>query len=180
MFLSQYLAQHNLANIRAGVNAQRGAVLVVTLILLLILTLLVLSGLESSRWEERISANIQKKKETFQSAESAIEQVIKEGNSPIDAGNILAQSMFTITPRPADGSSFDLSYPALTARAETCYDGAFPAMGYSQGEGSQSFMAFRYKIRGRGEIPSIQAISTNLQGVEKIGPSGGIMPKRCP
>lgn len=159
---------------------QKGSTLTITLILMVILTLLVLNGLESSRWQEKISANVQNKKETFQAAESAIESVIREGQGPIDANNILAQSMFAIISRPEDGSSFDLSEPEITARALTCYDGAVPAVGYSQGVSSQSFMAFRYKIRGRGEISATQAISTNIQGVEKVAPSGGAMATRCP
>jgi len=53
-------------------SRQRGVVLVVSLLILLVLTLLGISSLDSSVMEEKMASNSQTMTDTFQTAESAI------------------------------------------------------------------------------------------------------------
>lgn len=57
-------------------NKQRGATLVVGLVMLVVLTLLVVSAIRSSNINMRISGNMQAQEETSAAAQQAIEQVI--------------------------------------------------------------------------------------------------------
>lgn len=70
----------NLQNIN---TKQRGAVLVVSLLVLLVLTLIGISSLDNSVLEEKMASNAQTSSITFQAAESAIRQaVLPERNDP--------------------------------------------------------------------------------------------------
>lgn len=65
---------------------QRGVVLVVSLLILLVLTLLGISSLDGSIMEEKMAANAQTSSLTFQTAESAIrETFFEESRDPVGA-----------------------------------------------------------------------------------------------
>lgn len=62
---------------------QKGAVLVVSLIFLMVLTLIALGGSESARFQERMAGNLRDRSLAFQSAESAI----REAEAVIEASS---------------------------------------------------------------------------------------------
>ncbi|MBF0132520.1 MAG: hypothetical protein HQL75_08045 [Magnetococcales bacterium] len=160
-------------------TANRGSVLVITLILLVVLTIITTSRMGINQVEEKVTANAQKNEMTFQAAESAIETVVQEGNGTLSSTNVLAQSLSAITLRPADGSSLNMNDASVSTRAVVCYSGEGVASGFSMGEDSQSFSWYIYQVRGRGEITTASAITTNLQGIRKLGPSGSVT-ANCP
>jgi len=66
---------------RPDPRRQRGAVLIVAMILLLILTLLGVSMMNSTRLEERMAANTQEATQVFQSAETGLSQSYDDSNA---------------------------------------------------------------------------------------------------
>lgn len=83
-----YLTMH-----KSKQDSQRGSVLIFSLVIMLIMTILALSGLNSSSLDEKISRNIQDNNRTFQAAESAASNQL----APVLAGNtiLLATAMVT-------------------------------------------------------------------------------------
>lgn len=61
---------------------QSGAALVIGLVILLVMTLLGVSSMNSSRTELKIAANIQNKSIAFQAAENAIQRVVLDPATP--------------------------------------------------------------------------------------------------
>lgn len=158
----------------------QGSVLIVSLIILFLLTFLAINGSRTSTLNEKLSGHAQKKMVTFQAAESAIESVLEEANGSLVAGNALVDSIIGIVQRPAPGVGYDLNDATIMSQSLVCYDGERVIPGFSMGVGAQSFVGHRYKVRGRGSIVTINARTTNLQGVEKIGPSSGGANRNCP
>ncbi|WP_338016825.1 pilus assembly PilX family protein [Noviherbaspirillum sedimenti] len=72
-------------------RSQSGAVLVVSLIMLVVLTILVISAVMSSNTNLRITGNMQVKDEASSAAQQAIEQVI-DINNPVDFTTIVTPS----------------------------------------------------------------------------------------
>jgi len=71
-------------------NKQRGATLVVGLVMLVVLTLLVVSAIRSSNINMRISGNMQAQEETAAAAQQAIEQVISINFTVSPASQVIA------------------------------------------------------------------------------------------
>ncbi|MBF0453998.1 MAG: hypothetical protein HQL72_04160 [Magnetococcales bacterium] len=161
-------------------NDQQGSVLIVSLMMLFLLTFFAITGSRTSTLNEKISGNTQKKRITFQGAESAIGLVIEEANGPLVVGNVLVDGLVATAQRPAPGEGYDLEDPTLLSQALICYNGEVVVPGFSMGVGGQNFVGHRYKVRGRGSIATLNAQTTNLQGVEKIGPSSGGGNGNCP
>lgn len=104
-------------------NRQEGAALVIGLVLLLVLTILAVSGVFTSTMELRMVRNTQSQERAFQAAEVAIENAlanplistsIPEIQAPIPNPNsvddqfsyTLAHTCTTVVPAGADGFSF--------------------------------------------------------------------------
>ena len=62
-------------------SAQQGAVLIVAMIMLVILTLLGVSGMNTTRLEERMAANTQEHYRAFQNAESGLSEAMASSGS---------------------------------------------------------------------------------------------------
>lgn len=71
-------------------NKQRGATLIVGLVMLVVLTLLVVSAIRSSNINMRISGNMQAQEETSAAAQQAIEQVISTNFTVSPASQAIA------------------------------------------------------------------------------------------
>ncbi|MBF0193967.1 MAG: hypothetical protein HQL71_05390 [Magnetococcales bacterium] len=161
-------------------EGEQGSVLIISLVMLFLLTFFAISGSKTSTLNEKISGNTQKKRVTFQAAESAIESVVEEANGSLVAGNVLVDGMVAMVERPVSGVGYDLNDATILSEALICYDGEAVIPGFSMGVGKQNFVGHQFKIRGRGSITAINALTTNLQGVEKIGPSSGGGTGNCP
>lgn len=77
------------------VRSQRGAVLIVSLILLLIITAIAASVMTSSTFQTKISANAQQRESVFRVAESATEQLLPLSQPTASAAAAAASTVGT-------------------------------------------------------------------------------------
>jgi uncharacterized iron-regulated membrane protein len=135
-------------------SAQRGATLVIGLILLLVMTLLGITGLAGSTVDLAMAGNSQNAQNSFQAAESTIEVELRLGASGTDA------------PRVDDNYDFG---NGTHGRAETAFQATrLPPPGYSLTE----YQADHYLITSTGTAAR-SASSTHLQGFYVVVPGGG-------
>jgi type IV pilus assembly protein PilX len=131
--------------------SQRGAALVVGLLLLLVLTLLAISGMNTATLELVMAGNTQYQQNAFQSAETGIEQAIRDAAfNPSATPETIAVTAdkFTAT-----------NTPQLNGAAQ-------PAI---FGSSWNSFSSFHFEIQSTGTSErTAQAI--NRQGVAVIAP----------
>jgi len=132
-------------------GAQRGAALVVGLLLLLVLTLLAISGMNSATLELVMAGNTQYQQNAFQAAETGIEQMLRDGAFNPSAGaqnlNVTAEHFTTVNTPQLGGAA----QPAIF------------------GSSWNSFSSFHFEILSTGTSDrSAQAI--NRQGVAVIAP----------
>ncbi len=139
---------------------QRGAVLVVGLVLLLVLTVLAVATIRTASLEVAMATNTRYANNAFQLAETAIDFTTINGapwNTAIPF--VLAQ-----TPAPYGLGSFQAT---ATFNEET----PPPAGGYSIGVGGGSFSAYHFDIVAQGQS-NRGATSTHTQSFYIVGPGG--------
>ncbi len=138
---------------------QRGAALVVGLVLLLILTLLAISGMTTATTELTMAGNSQYQTRAFQAAETGIEQIIAAGtfNPAVPTVTVTA----TLDDQDEDTEDDD-TYEAVT----TAEGSAPPPPGYSFG----TFSTEHFQIRSRGESLR-NASATHTQGLWVVAPA---------
>jgi type IV pilus assembly protein PilX len=135
-------------------SAQHGATLVIGLVLLLIMTLLGITGLSSSTVDLAMAGNSQNAQNSFQAAESTIEVELRLGAAGQDA--------------PRVNENYDFGGGAR-GRAETAFQSTqLPPPGYSLTE----YQADHYLITSTGSAAR-SASSTHLQGFYVVVPGGG-------
>lgn len=146
-------------NIRS-MRQQRGAALVIGLILLLVLTLLAVSGMNSASLEFIMAGNEQYRANAFEAAETGIEQSIAQGTfnpgAPAQAlnGNNNANDVWASTVTPQLGGA---PLPAI--------------WGFSW----NSFSSYHFEVISTGtSVRGGQAINT--QGVAVIAPYDPTVP----
>jgi type IV pilus assembly protein PilX len=135
-------------------RAQGGAALVIGLILLMVLTLLAISGMNSASLEFIMAGNEQYRANAFQSAEAGIEQSIALGvfnpGAPLQALNS----------QPADVNVWSTTVTPQLLGAP------LPAM---WGNSWNSFSTYHFEVQSTGTaVRGAQAV--NLQGVAVISP----------
>jgi type IV pilus assembly protein PilX len=165
---------------RTGPARQQGAALVVGLILLLVLTLLAISGMTTASLELQMAANEQYQERAFQAADAGIEQAMATGvfntNAQVGAYNNVA----AINPVPDRGTGQQIANcpDAGAADGQQCeyfmrFDlqagqTAVPGGGYSIGTGFEAyhFIIDSYGVADRG------AMSEHRQSFYIVGPGG--------
>ncbi len=144
-------------------HSQSGAVLVVSLIFVLILALVGVSGMRTVIAERAMATNTQYSMESFQAAETAIESAITDVSVYAEALNLPEGSQST-------HRTFDIDRPGapyIVASSATVSQGGHSlAIGFSVGE----YAAYPFTITGTGQIESIGAESVHIQTVQRIGP----------
>jgi type IV pilus assembly protein PilX len=136
---------------------QRGAALVVGMILLLVLTVLAISGMNTSTLELQMAGNVQYSENAFQAAETGVERAYRaddystEGDRPLDS--------------PDDHFTTVTKYNTLNGATNVPpSDGA-----YSMGEGGQGFSAYHFDVISTGT--SVRgSTSTHVQSFYIKGP----------
>lgn len=134
--------------------SQNGAALVVGLILLLVLTVLAVSGMSTATFELIMAGNTQYAQNAFQNAETGIEVTLQTG--AFNTSPPITDSPLVVTSTGAYDTQ--TTFQATTAP----FDGA-----YSIG----SFSAYHFDIESVGSAQR-NAQSTHTQGFYIIGPSG--------
>lgn len=143
-------------NTSAHFHRQDGAILVVSLLILLVLTLIGVSGLNTSVMEEKMAGNSQKLTETFQTAESAIKATYFDyENSPATLVK-LSQS--------TTASDRQFTY-ALGGHATTTAEATFVAEVMPINTSlREDIAAFGIEVSGTGAIANTNIASTTTQG----------------
>jgi type II secretory pathway component PulK len=134
---------------------QQGAALVVGLLLLLVLTLLAISGMNSASLEFIMAGNEQYRSNAFQASEAGIEQTIQQGAfNPADAapppitGTLGAGDIWTTTVTPQLGGT---------------------ALAAIWGNSWNSFSTYHFEINSIA-TSTRSANAVNLQGIAVISP----------
>ena len=138
-------------------GGQQGAALVIGLILLMVLTLLAISGMNSASLEFIMAGNEQYRANAFQAAEAGIEQSMVQGNfnpavaDPPLAGAITANDSWTATINPPVNST---------------------PMTLVNGSNGSVVNIFFFDVQSIGQaVRGAQA--NNWQGVAVMSPAGG-------
>lgn len=143
---------------------ESGAALVIGLLLLLVLTLLAITGITTATLELQMAGNVQYKERAFQAAETGIEQAID--NATFNTTVPYVQTDQKVLPAAADNDdtySFTMEFDDETGTT------LVPGGGYSLGTG---FQAYHFNIESEGRSER-DARSEHVQSVYVIGPGGG-------
>jgi type IV pilus assembly protein PilX len=141
------------------ISRERGATLVVSLVLLLVLTVLGVSGMNTATLELTMAGNAQYHQDAFQAAETGIDIAIAQRNF-----TTVAPSIVPVTPL-GDGS-YDTQ--AVTTFAQTT---PVPDLSFSMGVSTGSVQAFHFDTVSVGRGPR-NAQSTHNQSFYVVGPGG--------
>jgi type IV pilus assembly protein PilX len=143
-------------------SPQRGAALVVGLVLLVVLTLLAISGMNTATVELQMAGNMQYSQNAFQAAETGLELTI-DTTIPNTAA---AQ---TTPPTLISGSTTD-RYETVTRFEVPNGITPVPTGGFSMGAGT-GFSAYHFDVTSTG-TSSRNARAVNTQSFYIVGPSG--------
>jgi type IV pilus assembly protein PilX len=146
-------------NARSPIGRQRGAALVVGLILMLALTVLGISGMNSSTLELTMAGNTQSANDAFQAAETGIDIAIDQGN--------WATSAATPIPHWTDPNGSGAAADATTTNTACTI---IPDRSFSSGVMTGSVMAWHFQVKATGTGPR-GAKSTHDQDFYIAGPA---------
>ena len=135
---------------------QNGAALVIGLILLLVLTILAISGVNSASLEFFMAGNEQYRQNAFQAAESGIERSMVLGN--YNPGIVAGQTLLGQN-GPTDSFTAQI-LPQMNGQPQ-------PAL---WGNSWNSFSTYHFEVRSTGAAAR-NASALNTQGVAVIAPS---------
>ena len=139
---------------------EQGAALVVGLILLLVLTLLAVTGMNTASTELVMAGNEQYRQNAFQSAETGVENALAVLRTVPQTGGAV-----TSADTPVEGST----NPQDQYRTTSTYEGEDTSVaGFSAGK----FTAFHYQIDSQG-MSSRNATANHSQGAYVIQNSAG-------
>ena len=143
-------------NIERGSGGQRGAALIVSLILLMVLTVLAISTMRTASLELLMAGNAQYRERAFQLAQTGIEAVLRRGE-PVGAGNCTAA-----VPESA------VAVPELGGRytAKVCYRGPSLCIG------SSASPCYNYEVTTNGATDQRDARARLVQGYSLTGAAG--------
>lgn len=164
-------------------HKQKGSVLIASLLILLVLTVVGVSGLSSTSLEERMSHNFEHSMLAFQAAESAIEKIIQSGDpggiapnqNPfyVEAQDPLLEALdagigVTSTVRQHDLDPYDkLKNTTLTTNSTISYQGARSLCpGYGSG-----VQCLRFESTTNATVASSNANTTHIQGLNRPAPA---------
>ena len=140
-----------------GPCSQQGAALVIGLILLLVLTVLAVSGVFTSTMELRMVRNSQSQERSFQAAEVAVEDAL--ANPVLSTSAVFNQATTAVPNVPGDTYSYRMSFvgnaPLGTGMT-----------GYSIGT---AFQTYHFQVDATGNGPD-SAVSNHTQSFYVVGP----------
>jgi len=149
-------------------HTQIGSALIISLFILLVMTLIGITSLNTSLLEEKMSLNTQLKTASFQDAEAAIDFAIREIEKPAD----------TYLKQAADNAKQNLAGPNIAPSTESAINGdvvltyiqdKLPA-GYSM----DKYRSLLVEFTGTGKPPpphdTGNITTTNIQGALRHAP----------
>lgn len=138
---------------------QQGAALIVGLVLLMVLTVLGVSGMNTATLELTMASNTQFHQDAFQAAETGIDISIARRNF-----TTVAPAILPITPL-GDGSYQTQAVGTFMENTPV------PDLAFSMGVSGGSVQAFHFDIIAVGNGPR-NAVSTHNQSFYVVGPGG--------
>lgn len=142
---------------RSGAHQQRGAALIVGLILLMVLTMLGISGMQTATFELLQAGNVQYSENAFQAADTGIDRALLSGG--------LNTAIPVAVPETAMEPGSPSTYQTQTRFAQTSN---VPQGLFSIGS-SGGFQAYHFDIDSTGRSAR-SAVSEHTQSFYVIGP----------
>lgn len=140
-----------------GPRRQQGAALVIGLILLVVLTILAVSGVFTSTMELRMVRNTQSQERSFQAAEVAVEDAL--ANPVLSTSAVFNQATIAVPNVAGDTYSYRLAFVGQAPLGTGM-------TGYSIGT---SFMTYHFQVDATGNGPD-SAVSNHTQSFYVVGP----------
>jgi len=140
-----------------GPRRQQGAALVIGLILLVVLTILAVSGVFTSTMELRMVRNSQSQERSFQAAEVAVEDAL--ANPVLSTSAVFNQATIAVPNSPGDTYSYQLAFVGQAPLGTGM-------TGYSIGT---AFETYHFQVDATGNGPD-GAVSNHTQSFYVVGP----------
>lgn len=161
-------------NMPASRGRQQGAVLLVSLLVLLLITIVSFAVMETSTLEAKMATATEQKAITFQMAEAAITEATDNltllGNA---YGAWLADESSPSWPTDSHAiTGYDGGPRTVSAAAtsETRFIGSASTIGYSVRKGSAGLETFYYEAEARSTISNADISNVHVQGVYAEAP----------
>ena len=149
------------------IKKQQGAALVVGLILLVVITVLAISGMNTATTELAMARNDQNYENAFQAAESGIEQALSTGQFNTAANTTVTYALTT--------------HESVTTTVQFEDSSAVPDQAFSLGAGSK-ISAYHFVAtsaaaskRAPGSTTDRDSTSTNTQAFYIVGPEAPVL-----
>lgn len=153
---------------------QQGAVLLVSLLVLLLITIVSFAAMETSTLEAKMATASEQKAITFQMAEAAITEATDNLDLLGDAYNAWLVDETTPTWPTANhaiaGYDDGTRNVAAVAASETRFIGSASTIGYSVRKGSAGLETFYYEAEARANISNADISNVHIQGVYAEAP----------
>lgn len=165
----------NLHNIKSPAQ-QRGAVLLISMLILIVLTLIGITGLSNTSLEERMSHNFQQSTVAYQGAESAIENVMTAGNPETDENpNYDADTdpMVDAINAGKDDTSTVVTYNIGADHVDTATQVTYLADAACPGASFGTIVCYVLEARATASIDATNTETTHIQGFRRPGPDSG-------
>ena len=140
-------------------SRQDGAALIIGLILLLVLTILAISGVMTSTLELRMVGNSQLQERAFQAAEVAVEDAL--ANPVLSTSAPFSQATIANPNSPDDSYAYQLQYVGETPVGTGM-------TGFSIGT---AFTSYHFQVDATGNAPG-NALAQHVQSFYVVGPGG--------
>ena len=144
-------------------HGEAGSALFIGLILLVVITLIGISGVRGVIMEKDMATNNQYQVLTFQAAETGIEGTLADDSAFVDAVNTAVGGAWPTRNYNVTHASNKF---AVSSSAEIQVGAPTVPVGYSIGE----FLSYPFTIISDGTIASINAAAKHTQTATKIGP----------
>lgn len=147
-------------------HKEQGAVLVVSLIVLLVVTLLGIGGLETAVFQERMAANAQNKNQSFQDTASLLEDILRDEAIVHKSTTVLHDAMVRGVGEPGSAVSYDGATDPVSAEYVVTYMGESGLFAREGKEVSSKvdIPQRRFELRMSTERESTQSGATHIQG----------------
>lgn len=153
---------------------QQGGALLVAMILIFMLSIMGISSMRGSTLERRMASNSVQAATTFQGAESGSEVMLNDKDNLADAitiANVEAVMVGEMALSPKLNKIIDMKQAiGMESEAEVQFTGFGPAYGYSAGNASSNFMAYRFEVKADAKIKAVSSNASVIQGAYRIAP----------
>ncbi|ARN72827.1 pilus assembly PilX family protein [Oceanicoccus sagamiensis] len=146
-------------------SKQQGAVLIISLILLLVITMVGLSGISTTGLEEKMASNWQTKNLVFQAADAAIEDGLADNTMLWKA---YLKDKNPETPETATITNTDTR---ITGSVEVEFKDDEIAFGSSRRQGAAGIQDYHFYVTGNANILSAKTSSVHVRGAYVSGTS---------